>query len=183
MPRLKSEGRVCAGRQFSGHPFTPLDQAIHYQHIRDPGQRQFGDNRTRRATRPQHQCACLSDPRRRLCARRTGTLCHVFTAPMIPASGAVSSRYWITETLCGMVRLTPCIPNARTPKMALPKSSGFTSKVSKAASCITPVGFSATGWPRHATSQLRLEICRHAIYHTVGRAIGKAACSPHDCPQ
>ena len=85
----------------------------------------------------------------------------VFTAPMIAALGAVWSRYWITETLCGMVRLRPRIPNARTPSMASRRSQGFTSTVRyrqfnpsawNAASCMAPVGFSATGCPKQPTS-------------------------------
>ena len=88
--------------------------------------------------------------------RRFPSRLTVFTAPMMAASGAISSRYSMTATLCGIVRLMPCMPNARTPSIASRNFAGGTSTVRyrqfspsawKAASCMAPVGFSATGCP------------------------------------
>ena len=85
----------------------------------------------------------------------------VFTAPIARASGESSSKCSMTATLCGIVRLMPRMPSVSKACMAAPSLSGGTSKFryrqlrpaeAKPASCITPVGFSATGWPNTPTS-------------------------------
>ena len=93
--------------------------------------------------------------------RRPLSLTIMLTAPMSLALSEISSRYFMTSILWGMVQLMPRILKALRPLMAFSSWSLSTSRVRKchrsrpmawkAASWITTPGFSATGWPNTPT--------------------------------